>query len=86
MKSHNAGRLREVRRANERDTSEIARNVQQASAGTNEVSSNINSVTEVATITGAAAGQVLSSAGELWKQSEALRPNVDTFIAKVRAA
>jgi methyl-accepting chemotaxis protein len=67
-------------------TKEIARNVQQASAGTNEVSSNIANVTQAATETGAAASQVLSSSGELAKQSENLSLQVDAFIAKIRAA
>jgi methyl-accepting chemotaxis protein len=67
-------------------TQEIARNVQQASAGTAEVSSNIGGVTQAASETGAAASQVLSSSGELSKQSEMLRTKVDTFIATIRAA
>jgi methyl-accepting chemotaxis protein len=67
-------------------TSEIARNVQQASAGTAQVSENINSVTYAATQTGASSAEVLGAAGELAKQSEALRAQVDGFVAKVRAA
>jgi len=67
-------------------TQEIARNVQQASAGTAEVSSNIGGVTKAATDTGAAATQVLSSSGDLSKQSETLRLKVDSFIATIRAA
>jgi methyl-accepting chemotaxis protein len=67
-------------------TQEIARNVQQASAGTAEVSSNIVSVTNAANDTGTAATQVLGAAGELSKQSEALRGQVDTFLDQIRAA
>ncbi len=67
-------------------TQEIARNVQQASAGTAEVSSNIVGVTKAANDTGAASTQVLGSAGELSKQSETLRQQVEGFIAKIRAA
>ncbi len=67
-------------------TQEIARNVQQASAGTAEVSSNIVGVTKAANDTGAASTQVLGSAGELSKQSETLRQQVDSFIARIRAA
>jgi methyl-accepting chemotaxis protein len=67
-------------------TQEIARNVQQAAAGTAEVSSNIVGVTRAANDTGAASTQVLGSAGELSQQSEALRGQVDVFLAKVRAA
>ena len=67
-------------------TQEIARNVQQASAGTAEVSSNIGGVTQAATDTGAAASQVLGASGELSKQSETLRQQVDGFLARIRAA
>ena len=67
-------------------TQEIARNVQQASRGTTEVSSNIAGVTQAAGETGAASAQVLSSSGDLAKQGEALRHQVDSFIARVRAA
>ncbi len=67
-------------------TAEIARNVQQAAKGTEEVSSNISGVNQAASATGAAASQVLSAAGELALQAEALRTQVDTFVAKVRAA
>ena len=67
-------------------TQEIARNVQQAAQGTNEVSSNISGVTQAAASTGAAAEQVLATAGELSKQSETLRGRVETFLAAVKAA
>ncbi len=67
-------------------TKEIARNVQQASAGTGEVSSNIGGVTKAAAETGAAASQVLGASGELAQQSDRLRTQVDAFIAKVRSA
>ena len=67
-------------------TAEISRNVQQAAHGTQDVTNNISGVTRAAADTGAASAQVLSSAGELAKQSEALRTEVDTFLANVRAA
>ncbi|HWA45806.1 MAG TPA: methyl-accepting chemotaxis protein [Hypericibacter adhaerens] len=67
-------------------TQEIARNVQQAAAGTSEVSSNIGGVTQAASQTGAASAQVLSTAGELAKQAEVLRGEVDGFLNKIRAA
>ncbi len=67
-------------------TKEIARNVQQASAGTDEVSANIAKVTGAATETGAAAGQVLGAAGELSRESDSLRTQVDAFVARIRAA
>ncbi|PTM49898.1 methyl-accepting chemotaxis protein [Phreatobacter oligotrophus] len=67
-------------------TAEISRNVQQASAGTAEVSSNIDGVNQAASSTGAAAAQVLSSAGELSRNAERLRQELEGFLANVRAA
>ena len=67
-------------------TQEIARNVQQAAVGTQEVSSNIAGVSEAAQQTGAAAAQVLSSSGELSRNGDLLRQQVDTFLRDVRAA
>ena len=66
-------------------TQEIARNVQQAATGTQDVSANITGVTEAATTTGAAAQQVLASAGDLAKNSEQLHYEVTNFLATVRA-
>jgi methyl-accepting chemotaxis protein len=67
-------------------TKEIARNVQQAALGSQEVSNNIAGVTRAASETGAAASQTLGVAGELSKQSDALLTEVDSFLAEVRAA
>jgi methyl-accepting chemotaxis protein len=67
-------------------TQEIANNVQQAARGTQDVSSSIVNVTQAASETGAAAEQMLSSAGDLSKQGETLREKVDVFVARVRAA
>jgi methyl-accepting chemotaxis protein len=67
-------------------TQEISRNVQQAAQGTTEVSSNISGVTAAAEQTGTAAGQVLSSAGELQKNGHQLKSQVDEFLRTVRAA
>jgi methyl-accepting chemotaxis protein len=67
-------------------TTEISRNVQQASAGTAEVSSNIEGVNQSASSTGAAASQVLGSAGELSRNAERLQQELQTFLATVRAA
>jgi len=67
-------------------TQEIARNVQQTSAATSEVSANIIGVTQAANDTGAASALVLDAAGELSRQSEALRAQVNDFLDKVRAA
>ena len=67
-------------------TGEISSNSQQAAAGTQEVSENIASVSQAAAESGTAAGQVLQTAGELSKQAELLRGEVDKFLAEVRAA
>jgi methyl-accepting chemotaxis protein len=67
-------------------TQEIARNVQQAAQGTQEVSHNIGGVTQSAATTGAAAEQVLLSAGNLASNSEKLREEVTRFLTEVRAA
>jgi len=67
-------------------TQEIARNVQQAAKGTAEVSSNVVGVTEAATTTGSAATQVLGASGELAKQGETLRAEVNQFLDNIRAA
>jgi methyl-accepting chemotaxis protein len=66
-------------------TQEIARNVSEAAAGTKEVSSNIVNVSEAAQRTGAASTQVLSAAGELAKNGETLKVQVDTFLREIRA-
>jgi methyl-accepting chemotaxis protein len=67
-------------------TREIAGSVQQVAQGTQQVSSNIAGVTETSGEVGNAAGQVLSTAAALSKQSEHLRREVDAFLATVRAA
>jgi methyl-accepting chemotaxis protein len=67
-------------------TQEIARNVHEAALGTGQVSSNIVGVNQAAAETGTAANQVLSSAEELGKQAETLRGDVNSFLAKIRAA
>ncbi|MET0367044.1 MAG: HAMP domain-containing methyl-accepting chemotaxis protein [Methylobacterium sp.] len=67
-------------------TQEIVRNVAQASAGTHEVTGNIAGVAQASEETGTAAGQVLSAASELSRQSEHLGAEVTRFLASVRAA
>lgn len=67
-------------------TSEIARNVQQAANGTQQVTSNIVVVQQAATDTGAASGQVLSAAEQLSQQSKDLANEVNRFLSDVRAA
>ena len=65
-------------------TKEISNNVQQASAGTNEVSSNIVNVTHAAAESRGASDEVLQASGELSKQSERLRSEIQAFLSKVR--
>jgi methyl-accepting chemotaxis protein len=67
-------------------TQEIARNVQQAAQGTQEVSSNIVNVTEAAQDTGSAATQLLGASGDLSKQAEVMRKEVEQFISAIKAA
>ncbi len=66
-------------------TKEISNNAQQAASGVDEVSRNISGVNEAANEVGSAAGDVLGASSELSRQSEALRREVDSFIAKIRA-
>ncbi|MDR3465600.1 MAG: cache domain-containing protein [Xanthobacteraceae bacterium] len=67
-------------------TQEIARNVQQAAQGTGVVSHTIVGVNQAASQTGSAAENVLASAEELSRQSDTLRADVDSFLARIRAA
>ena len=67
-------------------TQEIARNVQQAAAGTTAVSATISEVTQSVADTGTAAGHVLDAAGALSRQAETLRSQVGNFLSAVRAA
>jgi methyl-accepting chemotaxis protein len=67
-------------------TREIAQNVQQAARGTQDVTGNIVQVKEAAVTTGAAAGKVLTSAGDLSRYSADLKKEVDGFLAGVKAA
>ena len=67
-------------------TSEIARNIQQASESTRHISSTIVDVTQAAAETGSASAQVLSSAQALAKEAEHLKQVVNGFLSGVRAA
>src|SRR6266853_1464871 len=67
-------------------TKEIARSVQQAAQGTQGVMQNITGVTQASGQVGTAAELVLGSAGELAKQSERLKQEVESFLSTVRAA
>ena len=66
-------------------TQEIARNVQQAARGTQEVNENIENVNRAAGETGSASAEVLESAKNLARQSDALRGGVEDFLKEIRA-
>jgi methyl-accepting chemotaxis protein len=67
-------------------TREITRNVLEASKGTAEVNGNIGGVTKAVEETGRATEMVLRASGDLSKQAETLRSEVDRFLASIRAA
>jgi len=72
--------------AQEAATSEIARNVEQASAGTRDVMVNIEGVVHAAAETGSMAREVLAAANGLLSESETLEKEVTRFLTEVRAA
>lgn len=67
-------------------TTEIARNVQEASRGTDAVTGNIIDVQKGAGDTGEAASQVLGAAQELTRRSSELGREISNFLIEVRAA
>jgi methyl-accepting chemotaxis protein len=67
-------------------TQEISRNIQQAAAGTHQVSSHITDVQRGASETGLASSQVLSAAQSLAGNSVRLKSQVENFLDAVRAA
>jgi methyl-accepting chemotaxis protein len=67
-------------------TREIADNARMVAQSTSEVSGSIKGVTEASAETGSGAGQVLTAAGELSKQSEVLRSEVDGFLGALKGA
>ncbi|CAO4174510.1 methyl-accepting chemotaxis protein [Methylorubrum populi] len=67
-------------------TQEIARNIQAAACGTEQVTGHIDAVRQGAGETGSAATQVLDTARILAARSDHLSQTVQTFLAEVRAA
>ncbi|HRQ79950.1 MAG TPA: HAMP domain-containing methyl-accepting chemotaxis protein [Azospirillaceae bacterium] len=67
-------------------TQEIARNVQRAAGGAQDVSSVIGGVSAAADKTGGMANSVLTAAGRLSSQAEALKGEVSGFLSAIRAA
>ena len=67
-------------------TREIARSVQQAAAGTSEVSINVAGASQAADQSRLLANNVLVASGELNQHTAALFKSVDTFLAGLREA
>jgi methyl-accepting chemotaxis protein len=68
-----------TRNAGVRNAQEISRNVRQAAVGTQDVSSNVGGVTQSVNATRTASESVTG-------QAQALRGDVESFLAKIRAA
>jgi methyl-accepting chemotaxis protein len=67
-------------------TQEISRNVQEAAVGTQEVTKSITGVTQASGEVGDAAAKMNGASGDLSREADRLRGEVESFIAKVRAA
>ena len=67
-------------------TGEIAANVNQAAAGTAEISRNIVGVSQAAEQTDSAASMVLTASNHLSEQAETLSKEVDQFLVSLNAA
>lgn len=65
---------------------DLARSIDMAARGTEDVSGNIKDVHELSSSTGAAASQVLSSATALEQQATTLHAQVNDFLDEVRAS
>ncbi|MEO0034361.1 MAG: hypothetical protein RLZZ501_384 [Pseudomonadota bacterium] len=65
-------------------THEIALNVERAAQGTSEVTANVHRLSAGAEETGHAAGEVLTAAGDLSRQSEQLGQAVAGFLSELR--
>jgi methyl-accepting chemotaxis protein len=67
-------------------TQEITRNVQATASGTEQMTSSIGGTTRAAGEVGIAAGRVVTLADDVGVQTETLRSNVETFLARIRVA
>ena len=65
---------------------QAARNVQEAATGTSEVTQTLGGVNEGADETSRSASQVLAAVGELSRQTDGLRSEVDGFLKRMTAA
>lgn len=62
----------------------IARNVQEAMAGTAEVANNITQVSEAAAQSSSVAGNILEASETLTQQADRLRSEIDSFVRSMR--
>ncbi|WP_284179963.1 HAMP domain-containing methyl-accepting chemotaxis protein [Rhabdaerophilum sp. SD176] len=67
-------------------TQEIARNVQEAMAGTAEVANNITQVSQAASESSQVAASILKASEGLAQQADRLRGEIDGFVQSMRAA
>ncbi|MFA7332199.1 MAG: cache domain-containing protein [Candidatus Delongbacteria bacterium] len=67
-------------------TREISGNVQQAASGAREVTVNIAGVSSAALTTGQVSSEVNSAAGELSRQAQLMRQELERFLAEIRSA
>ncbi|MEO0464639.1 MAG: methyl-accepting chemotaxis protein [Pseudomonadota bacterium] len=65
---------------------DLARSIDLAARGSEQVSDHIDDVRELSLLTGSAASQVLSSASNLEQQASTLRGQANAFLAKVRVS
>ncbi|NQX93716.1 MAG: hypothetical protein HRT64_02100 [Erythrobacter sp.] len=65
---------------------DLARSIDLAANGTQKVAEHIDDVRKLSLSTGAAAGQVLTSANELDQQASTLNTQVQAFLTKVRSS
>ena len=65
---------------------DLARSIDRAAQGTEEVSRHLESMRANSLAAGASSGQVLASSSELQEQATRLRDEVDDFLRKVRAS
>ena len=65
---------------------DLARSIDRAAQGTDDVSSHLGSMRETSVSTGAAASQVLASSSDLEGQASTLRDKVDEFLFQIRSA
>jgi methyl-accepting chemotaxis protein len=67
-------------------TNEIARSIQLASTGTNDVTSNLGALSDASRVTEATATEVSEVTDDLTTQAKRLRAEVESFLLAIRAA